>query len=72
MDSTNCPSRDDLRRFAVGDLEARAFATIATHLESCRACEASLQGLDSATDPLVSALRRPARCLQLCRCRPSY
>ena len=59
MPSTNCPSREELGRFAVGNLDARAFATIATHVEQCRDCEAALQALDAATDPLITALRQP-------------
>jgi hypothetical protein len=57
MSSTGCPGENDLRRFAVGNLDTRAHDRIATHLESCAHCEAALQKLDSETDPFVTALR---------------
>ena len=59
MGGTVCPSRDELSRFAVGDLDAFAFARIAGHLGHCSECEAVLQSLDEATDSLVTALRLP-------------
>ena len=55
MSSTNCPSREELSRFAVGNLDARIFPGIAAHVEHCRACEATLQALDAAADPLITA-----------------
>lgn len=57
MSSTGCPGESELRRFAVGDLDARTHELIATHIESCHRCEAALQEQDSAADPLVTALR---------------
>ena len=61
MSSTGCPGEDELRRFAVGDLDARTHTWIAAHVERCPHCEAALQKHDSATDPLVTALRDPSR-----------
>jgi hypothetical protein len=56
---TDCPSREDLTRFAVGDLDGTAFARVAGHVECCPGCESALRQLDGHTDPLVSALRQP-------------
>ena len=60
MTETDCPSREDLTRFAVGDLDGAALARVAGHVEHCPACDSALQQLDGHTDPLVSALRQPA------------
>ncbi|HUR53265.1 MAG TPA: protein kinase, partial [Gemmataceae bacterium] len=49
-----------LTRFAVGDLDATEFASVAGHVERCPACDAVLQELDSHTDPLVLSLRQAA------------
>src|SRR5436190_24300864 len=55
----SCPSREELERFAVGDLDAGALARLAGHVERCVACETALQALDADADPLVTALRQP-------------
>jgi hypothetical protein len=59
MSEPNCPGRDELTRFAVGDLAAADLARLAAHVEHCTACEAALRVLDGDTDALVTALRRP-------------
>src|SRR5262245_27617117 len=51
-----CPNTDSLKAFAVGNLSGASFARIATHLESCRACEATLQAFDDHADGLVTGL----------------
>jgi eukaryotic-like serine/threonine-protein kinase len=60
MIGTGCPDRDELARFAVGDLDAAALARVARHVEHCTACETTLQGLEATADPLVAGLRAPA------------
>jgi eukaryotic-like serine/threonine-protein kinase len=60
MSATNCPERETLARFAIGDLDAAEFARISTHVEQCHACEVALQTLDAHTDPLVASLRQSA------------
>src|SRR5262245_58917217 len=60
MTGRDCPDTEALTRFAVGDLDATEFATVAGHVERCSSCDAVLQELDSHTDPLVLSLRRPA------------
>jgi tRNA A-37 threonylcarbamoyl transferase component Bud32 len=59
VNPTDCPSRDDLRRFAVGDLSGGALVRVAEHVEHCADCESTLKELDADADPLVSALRQP-------------
>jgi tRNA A-37 threonylcarbamoyl transferase component Bud32 len=59
MSESNCPGRDELTRFAVGDLDASALSRLAAHVEHCPTCEATLQALDGDSDALVSALQRP-------------
>src|SRR5262245_36190393 len=51
-----CPNVDALKAFAVGNLSGASFARIATHLESCRACEATLQAFDDHADGLITGL----------------
>jgi eukaryotic-like serine/threonine-protein kinase len=57
MASVSCPSIDELKAFALGDLSASAFDGIATHVEHCPHCEASLQAFDNHADALVVGLR---------------
>ncbi len=59
MSDTDCPSREELARFAVGDLGGAALARVAGHVERCPGCESTLQELDGYADALVSALRQP-------------
>ncbi|MCI0704675.1 MAG: protein kinase [Planctomycetia bacterium] len=60
MSETDCPDREALTRFAVGNLEASEFARVAAHVERCPMCGSVLQTLDTYTDPLVVSLRQPA------------
>src|SRR6266540_315269 len=59
MPPSACPSREELVRFAVGDLDRVALAKVAGHVEQCSHCESTLQELDDHPDALVSALRQP-------------
>ena len=56
---TNCPSRQDLSAFHVGDLPADTLEVIASHVGECESCQFVLDGLDDAPDALVSGLRAP-------------
>ncbi len=55
--TTACPDRDQLARFAVGDLAGPALDEFATHVEGCASCELALRDLDRDGDPLVAGLR---------------
>jgi WD40 repeat protein len=55
----NCPSEDRLLAFHRGTLPEADVEAVAEHLETCADCEAVLGRLDSASDPLLAALRKP-------------
>src|SRR5262249_31126119 len=60
MTGTSCPDRDELARFAVGDLDGPALIRIARHVEHCPTCESALEALETQSDPLVASLRTSA------------
>src|SRR5262249_59936698 len=60
MTPNGCPDRDELARFAVGDLDGPNLSRVAGHVERCAECESALRDLDTYADPLVAGLRRPA------------
>ena len=60
MDPTDCPTRAELSEFALGRVSRPVLERLAAHLERCDDCQAALEALDAAADPLLSGLRRPA------------
>ncbi len=58
MDLTDCPGRAELERFVFGELSRPDLVRVSGHVEQCATCERALQGLDGASDPLLSGLRR--------------
>ncbi len=53
-----CPDSEQLAAFAVGSLSSTEFERVATHVDQCQRCEASLEALESGGgDDLVSGLR---------------
>ncbi len=56
MSTQTCPSRDDLKAFALGTLTADRIAAIGEHLEACSGCVAELTTLDAVGDTLVASL----------------
>lgn len=58
MHPETCPSEQELRAFQLGDLPEAALDVVAQHLEGCPRCETRAQRLDTAVDPILSALRR--------------
>jgi hypothetical protein len=60
MSSPSCPSTDELKAFALGDLPGPAFARLEDHVDGCADCEAALRLLDGYSDGLVAGLRRPS------------
>jgi WD40 repeat protein/tRNA A-37 threonylcarbamoyl transferase component Bud32 len=54
----NCPSDQALLAFHLGTLPEAEIDAVTEHLESCPGCDAALQRLDSAADPLLAALRK--------------
>ena len=55
MPST-CPSAEQLRVFAIGDLSGSDLESVAHHVNNCPTCEASLAAFDEHTDGFVSGL----------------
>ena len=55
---SSCPSTDELKTFAVGDLPAARFEQIAAHAADCERCEAALRSLDAYEDRLVRSLQK--------------
>ena len=56
MSSPICPTTDDLKSFAIGDLSGEVFERIVEHVADCPDCDASLNTLDDYSDELVSEL----------------
>jgi len=54
----SCPDSPTLHAFAIGNLSSSQWQSVETHLESCDACQAQLDQLDAATDPLVQRLHQ--------------
>lgn len=55
-----CPSQDELRAFAVGDLVGQRFESVAEHVATCSQCDQSLATLDEYADGFVSELGEAA------------
>jgi WD40 repeat protein/tRNA A-37 threonylcarbamoyl transferase component Bud32 len=55
----DCPTDEALRAFHLGTLPAAEVDAVADHLETCDRCEAAVQRLDAAADPVLAALRKP-------------
>jgi serine/threonine protein kinase len=52
-----CPSADELTGFVLGTLPEAGLDRIVRHLDGCPACEAAVKSLESASDPVLAALR---------------
>jgi serine/threonine protein kinase len=55
----NCPSEQELLAFHLGKLPESDVDAVAEHLEKCRHCESLLERLDTTTDLVLAALRKP-------------
>jgi eukaryotic-like serine/threonine-protein kinase len=53
-----CPNRDMLAAYTLGSLHPELLETVAAHLSSCPHCEASLDQVAPADDPLIQNLKR--------------
>jgi len=58
--TSTCPTERELLSFHLGLLPEEQLDALADHLEGCAACDATIRGFDSASDPVLSALRLPA------------
>lgn len=55
-DVESCPSEDDLRAFAIGDLDDVRLERLSIHISDCGSCESALAALDGLEDGLLSGL----------------
>jgi serine/threonine protein kinase len=60
MNPTSCPEPAELAEFATGALPRTALTRIASHLEDCAACAATLGTFDDVADSFLSRLRQIA------------
>ena len=57
MPDQECPSLADLSAFNLGGLPIAVLERVADHLERCPRCEAAVEALDHASDPVIDSLR---------------
>jgi serine/threonine protein kinase len=58
MVNPRCPDRNELEGFLIGSVSRGDFSRIATHVETCAACDEILQSLDRVADGLLLKLRQ--------------
>lgn len=56
MQNRDCPSKEKLSAFSIGQLPQDAIHEIAEHLSGCRYCQKQIQRFDDITDPLIDSL----------------
>jgi serine/threonine protein kinase len=57
MPDHECPLHADLKAFDLGVLPVAMLERVADHLERCPRCEAAVEALDRASDPVIDSLR---------------
>src|SRR5262249_49468623 len=57
MPDRECPSHADPAAFNPGVLPVPVLERVADHLEECAHCEAAVEALDRASDPVIDSLR---------------
>ena len=57
MPEHDCPSHADLSAFNLGVLPVAMLERVADHLERCPRCEAAVEALDHASDPVIDSLK---------------
>ena len=59
MSSENCPSRESLLQFSIGNLSEELSNELAEHLDSCSDCQSTIMNLEDAEDTVIVRLRTP-------------
>lgn len=59
MNEVTCFSREELRCYLLGELPESALGDVASHVEHCAECEATVSALDRESDTLIESLREP-------------
>lgn len=54
-----CPSREQLSGYALGTLPEDQAESVAEHVETCAACDATVDSLESQGDSVIDHLRQP-------------
>ena len=57
MDTTICPNPDVLADYVLGKVSEANLTGIASHVETCPACQSQLETLDGLTDTVITCLR---------------
>ena len=60
MDTTVCPNPDVLADYVLGRVSEADLTGIASHVETCPACQSQLETLDGLSDTVVTCLRHAA------------
>jgi WD40 repeat protein/tRNA A-37 threonylcarbamoyl transferase component Bud32 len=58
---SQCPSREELSAYSLGELSEERLQEIAGHVEGCAGCEEALRALDGVMDGVISSLRTLAQ-----------
>lgn len=59
MNAAECPSVDQISKYAAGQLPGDIAAELEQHVSVCAACAETFHGFDDESDPLLSLLKRP-------------
>ena len=54
------PTKDELSEFLSGKLAPADIESVASHVDSCQPCQATIHGLDAHDDTLIAGLRGKA------------
>jgi serine/threonine protein kinase len=57
MTTITCPSREELKAFANGEVDDQQFSFVSEHLTDCDDCEATIAELENDPDSIVEMLR---------------
>ena len=55
----NCPDRQTLSAFAMGNLADAVSESVVLHIETCPVCQSALATLEDGNDTLIAQLRSP-------------
>lgn len=61
MSNASCFSKEQLRSYLLGQLTEEDSVVVASHVEDCESCEATVAELDTDSDTLIQSLREPVQ-----------
>ena len=59
MNENACPGREQLLAYLLGKLAEDAAEQTEQHIQLCRACEVTVESLETQVDSLVEQIREP-------------